>query len=148
MCSSDLAMRTWFDHQLRYSRRDQLSLNVALALHGIIPTVLELDNADNPLFTATSPPGRRGERRTGAYRTAMQPPAVEIRAARRRIADLEAEVIAAETMNAGLIETLGEVQGALEAERDAHAAVRDEVAEHHRTISWRLTAPLRALRRR
>jgi hypothetical protein len=144
----DATMRTWFDHQLRYSRRDQLSLNVALALHGLQPTVLALDNAENPLFTTTVPAGRRGERRTGAYRNAMRPPVAEIRAAERRIADLEAHVVAAETMNAELIARLAEVQGALESEREAVEAARTEVADTHRTISWRLTAPLRALRRR
>ncbi|MEY3361796.1 MAG: hypothetical protein RL531_1515 [Actinomycetota bacterium] len=144
----EAAMRTWFDHQLRYSRRDQLSLNVALDRHGISPTVLELDNADNPLFSSSSPPGRRGERRTGAYRAAMRPPAIELRALEQRSADLESRVVEAETMNAGLIETLAEVQTALETERSAHAATRAEVDGTRRTISWRLTAPLRALRRR
>lgn len=143
----EAAMRTWFDHLLRYSRRDQLSLNLALALHDIEPTVLALDNADNPLFTATVPAGRRGERRTGAYRAAMRPPATEVRAAERRAADLEERVVAAETMNAELIERLGEVQAALEAEREAVETARAEVEDTHRTISWRITAPLRALRR-
>lgn len=143
----EAAMRTWFDHLLRYSRRDQLSLNLALALHRIEPTVLALDNADNPLFTATVPAGRRGERRSGAYRAAMRPPATEVRAAERRAADLEERVVAAETMNAELIERLGEVQAALEAERAAVETARAEVEDTHRTISWRITAPLRALRR-
>jgi len=142
------AMRTWFDHVLRYSRRDQLSLNTALALHRIVPTVLELDNAENPLFASSSPPGRRGERRTGAYRTAMRPPAIEIRALEERVAELEAGVVAAETMNAELIATLAEVQTALEVERGAHAATRDEIADVRRSIPWRLTRSLRARRRR
>lgn len=144
----EATMRTWFDHLLRYSRRDQLSLNVALALHGLEPTTLALDNADNPLFTSAVPDGRRGERRSGAYRAALRPPAVEIRAAEHRAKDLEARVVAAETTNAELIERLAEVQGALDAERDAAAEARTEVADTHRTISWRITAPLRALRRR
>ena len=144
----EATMRTWFDHQLRYSRRDQLSLNVALAIHGITPAVLELDNADNPLFRSDSPPGRRGERRTGAYRAAMRPPAVEIRAVEARVAELEARVVAAETMNADLIDTLAEVQAALETERADHAATRTAAEDARRSISWRLTAPLRALRRR
>ncbi|MFM7617147.1 MAG: glycosyltransferase domain-containing protein [Actinomycetes bacterium] len=144
----EATMRTWFDHQLRYSRRDQLSLNVALAIHGITPTVLELDNADNPLFRSDSPPGRRGERRTGASCAAMRPPAVEIRAVEARVAELEARVVAAETMNAELIDTLAEVQAALEAERADHATTRTAAEDARRSISWRLTAPLRALRRR
>lgn len=143
----EAAMRTWFDHLLRYSRRDQLSLNVALMEHDVEPAILELDNAENPLFSSSSPPGRRGERRSGAYRAAMRPPAVEIRAAEARIAALETRVVEAETMNAGLIGTLAEVQSALETERAAHAATRAEVDGTRRTISWRLTAPLRALRR-
>ena len=144
----ETAMRTWYDHILRYARRDQLSLNVALALHGIEPMVLELDNGDNPLFRSDSPPGRRGERRTGAYRAAMRPPAVEIRAAERRADALEDRVVAAETMNAELIERLAEVQTAFEVEHAAADEARAEIAANRRTISWRITRPLRALRRR
>jgi hypothetical protein len=45
----DLAMRVWFDHVLRYSRRDQLSANVALSLIGIAVNGVEIDNMSSTL---------------------------------------------------------------------------------------------------
>lgn len=45
----DLAMRVWFDHVLRYSRRDQLSANVALSLVGIAVNGVEIDNMSSTL---------------------------------------------------------------------------------------------------
>lgn len=143
----DATMRTWYDHQLRYSRRDQLSLNLALALHGLEHTVLELDDADNPWFSAGSPPGRRGERRTGAYRTALRPPADVVRAAERRAEEEFLRRIEAETALAGAIERLGEVQVAVEEARGERDAAQDEMSRMRSTISWRLTAPIRRIRR-
>ncbi len=42
------AMETWFAHVLRYSRRDQLSLWVALRHAALEPHVHELDNFESP----------------------------------------------------------------------------------------------------
>lgn len=87
----DDAMRLWFDHVLRYSRRDQLSLMVALLHGGIRFRSLELDNFGSdyhewPVI---------GERRVAIGKAASYPsgPMVsELRRARRRIAELEDEV--------------------------------------------------------
>ncbi|MDF2560587.1 MAG: hypothetical protein K0R99_2033 [Microbacterium sp.] len=42
------AMRVWADHVLRYSRRDQLSVLVALRSDDIAVRVLDVDNFDSP----------------------------------------------------------------------------------------------------
>src|SRR5262249_47359548 len=42
------AMETWYAHVLRYSRRDQLSLWVALRQAGLAPLVHKLDNFESP----------------------------------------------------------------------------------------------------
>lgn len=141
------AMRTWYDHQLRYSRRDQLSLNAALARHGLPHATLDLDNADNPWFRSAPPHGRRGERRVGEYRRALEPPEEQVRAARRTAEDARRRAERAETDLAEVIATLAGVQAAVEEAREAAARAETEVAQMQATRSWRLTAPLRRLRR-
>ena len=141
------AMRTWYDHQLRYSRRDQLSLNAALARHGLPHATLDLDNADNPWFRCEPPHGRRGERRVGEYRRALEPPEEQVRAARRTAEDARRRAERAESDLAEVITTLAGVQAAVEEAREAAARAEAEVAEMQATRSWRLTAPLRRLRR-
>ncbi|MBW9111850.1 glycosyltransferase domain-containing protein [Microbacterium ureisolvens] len=42
------AMRVWADHVLRYSRRDQLSVLVALRSKDVAVRVLDIDNFDSP----------------------------------------------------------------------------------------------------
>lgn len=47
------AMEIWAQHVMRYSRRDQLSIN--LALHKpfcVTPSPLDIDNHESPPFTA------------------------------------------------------------------------------------------------
>lgn len=44
----DAAMTRWFQHVLRYSRRDQLSINVALAESDVAVRRIEIDNNESP----------------------------------------------------------------------------------------------------
>lgn len=45
------AMERWFDHVLRYSRRDQLSANVTLSLSGLRVNGVELENFESDLHS-------------------------------------------------------------------------------------------------
>lgn len=45
------AMERWFDHVLRYSRRDQLSANVTLSLSGLRVKGVELENFESDLHS-------------------------------------------------------------------------------------------------
>lgn len=82
------AMRLWFDHVLRYSRRDQLSLMVALLHGGIRYRSIEIDNFDSeyqqwPVIT---------ERRVASGKAASYssgPLIAELRRAQRRVTELE-----------------------------------------------------------
>jgi hypothetical protein len=47
----DAFTRIWADHTLRYSRRDQLSVNVAVELSGVSVAVIPIDNHDSELHT-------------------------------------------------------------------------------------------------
>jgi hypothetical protein len=47
----DAFTRIWADHTLRYSRRDQLSVNVAIELSGVSVVAIPLDNHESELHT-------------------------------------------------------------------------------------------------
>ncbi|MEV7693151.1 glycosyltransferase domain-containing protein [Microbacterium sp. NPDC089189] len=83
------AMRLWFDHVLRYSRRDQLSLMVALLHGGATYRSIELDNYVSThhewpvLVSRKIALGKAAALPTG-------PMVAELRRAHARIAELEA----------------------------------------------------------
>lgn len=101
------AMRLWFDHVLRYSRRDQLSLMVALQHGGLEYASIELDNFDSdvhewPVIT---------QRRVAQGKAAALPSGPllsELRRARRRVHELEADLALLEGRTVG--ELLAESQ--------------------------------------
>jgi hypothetical protein len=47
--ASDALCKTWADHVLRYSRRDQLSLTVAIAITKVDVRRIEIDNYSSPI---------------------------------------------------------------------------------------------------
>ena len=65
----DAAVRSllerWAAHVHRYSRRDQLSLNIALRLEGLVPDVLDIDNRASWLHTWPHKEGRDPHRAAG-----------------------------------------------------------------------------------
>lgn len=85
------AMRLWYDHVLRYSRRDQLSLMVALLHGGATWRSLEVDNFDSeyqqwPVVT---------DRKVGLGKAPALPSGpliAEVRRSRNRIAELEEQI--------------------------------------------------------
>lgn len=111
--------RIWYDHILRYSRRDQMSIRVALKLSGISIREIELSNYDSPLHSWPHPTERQ----------------VHIRSSPRP--DYLAQFEEAQR-------TLAEERRVFEASLEQ---ARSELAETHETLSWRVTRPLRAVRR-
>ncbi|MDM0033345.1 DUF616 domain-containing protein [Variovorax sp. J22P271] len=113
------AMRRWADHVLRYSRRDQLSLNAALRDAGIVPARWELDNRAS--WFHTWPHSHQRDRFSGGRDPAasMTPPLAQMRA---------------ENLKLQL--------------RLAHALQQTNasIAAIHASTSWRLTSPLRRLK--
>lgn len=144
------AMRRWYDHVLRYSRRDQLSSDVALHEAGLEIRSIDLDNNLSEHHRWPVDVGRRAAMSTiGRHRSG--PMLAEIarleKALAGRVAELE------ETRNALVEEraeraaaAAAEVAAAVEIERrHAEQQLHGILDEVHRSLSWRLTAPVRAL---
>jgi hypothetical protein len=149
-------MAVWWEHVLRYSRRDQLSLHAALHTTGLAVRVHELDNFVSPYHEWP----RHGHRLQGR-------PPVLLFGPERRIADLEGQLTAAQADRNALSGELAAAQaelGVLSAELTAAQADRNAVsaelaaaqadrdavardlADTRATASWRVTRPLRAIK--
>ena len=74
----------WLAHVLRYSRRDQLSINLAFRLGGLVPKTLPIDNYSSWFHSWPNVAGRQQNR-------GLQKPAVFLRPPGARIRELERE---------------------------------------------------------
>ncbi|GAA3686202.1 hypothetical protein GCM10022237_50800 [Nocardioides ginsengisoli] len=149
------AMRSWIDHILRYSRRDQLSSRYVLADFDRL-TTFAIDNLDSPWhhWVDESLIGRNTKIRVSAYRTAIRAPLAELAEARTTIARLEGELAASRQARTELDEQVGRLRERVErlkAKVDRHRArearLRARLAAAEETVEPR---PRRAsgLRRR
>jgi hypothetical protein len=104
--------RIWYDHVLRYSRRDQLSIHVALKLSCISIREIDISNSDSPLHTWPHPTERQEH-----IRRSTRP-------------DYRAQLEQTQ-------QTSAEERRVLEA----------QLATTYASLSWKVTRPLRAVRR-
>jgi hypothetical protein len=96
------AMRTWFDHVLRYSRRDQLSLLVGLQQEGVNLRTLEIDNFDSA-YHEWPVIGSRKIEQGKAVALPSGPLVADLRRARARIEQLEGQL---ETLDVNTVNAL------------------------------------------
>ncbi|QUW18562.1 glycosyltransferase domain-containing protein [Agrococcus sp. Marseille-Q4369] len=153
------AMRTWCDHVLRYSRRDQLSVTVALRSHGLHPRVIEADNFGSAIHRWPMDVGRRVEQGKASARpagpliaeiarlerrvAAAERDAAELVELRERLAGLDDQVSAARADAAQAHEDELEARAALERATELARQRGDEVAQLRASTSWKLTSPAR-----
>ncbi|MDR5700372.1 glycosyltransferase domain-containing protein [Agromyces aerolatus] len=142
------AMRLWMDHVLRYSRRDQLSINYVLRESGLEARRVDLNNFNSALHKWPVEVDRKWGRSDSRFQDALRAPRVavghlqnendelqrEIEKREAEIARREAEIAAREADLAG-------------AEGRAELA-QTELANVQASASWRLTAGLRGIRAR
>jgi len=109
------AMRSWLDHVLRYSRRDQLSFRLATEPLGSVRAV-EFDNLASPWhdwLTEGVDLARDSSMREGAYRRSIRAPlarlaglTAELEDARRQTVEFQQALAAAEVRVAELTQRL------------------------------------------
>jgi hypothetical protein len=117
-------MQQWYEHILRYSRRDQLSVNLVLRASDVVPRVLEFDNAESDVHRWPIHSDRKWSVTRDRLGSALRVPLVELGER-----DNEIRVLTEQ----------------LDAERLRTAEVE---REYQNSFSWRLTAPIRAVRDR
>jgi hypothetical protein len=111
-----VAMGVWFDHLLRYSRRDQLSANVAFHSVGLEVNPVEVHNHDSEFHRWRVPESRQVESRTF---TSDDPP--------------------------GLLATIHELRGDIRHLNAVIEGAETELGRLHSSLSWKLTRPVRWL---
>lgn len=138
------AMRLWADHILRYSRRDQLSFNQAMAESGQGVASIDLPSGQSGIHHWPVRPARKWDRTTLDLGSVLGVPALKIGELQNRVDELTAELQNAQHDSARLEVVARERREAEERERHRGDALR---AEYENSSSWRLTAPLRAVGR-
>lgn len=142
-------MTLWFNHVLRFSRRDQLSINVAIASTGIEANGVPIDNWNSDIHTWPAEVNRkvtmglRTARRTGpmlAEIARLEREAVVLRQ-RQESDSVESAAATAESakLRAQLDSTVSELNNSVDEQVQLHAAI-DSLRS---SMSWRVTAPLR-----
>lgn len=137
-------MRIWYDHVLRYSRRDQLSANVAFSLGPVTPRTVGEDNNHSEWHTWPVDVKRRATlslatgRRTGPLLAEVARLEREVSAERRRADDLIAGAEeAAERARAAELE-LAEAEARLVRAEERFAGLVS-------SFSWRASKPIRVV---
>ena len=146
------AMATWRDQVLRYSRRDQLSVNVAMRRAGLNITIQPIDSFGSGQhdWHTFEQMGRLGsETVRQAALTALLPPSARLRdLERQRVEDgalisslreaadgLAQELVASEGERRRLDGVVNSLQEALDSEASASAAVRSERDDIHTELA-------------
>jgi hypothetical protein len=117
---------TWAKHVLRYSRRDQLSVTVALEISQLEVNRIQIDNFLSPLHQWPILNDRKVERRSFVGR------------------NFGREILKLEERNLELKNELEASRNELEASRNELEASRMAFTD---SFSWKVTKPLRAIRR-
>lgn len=92
------AMETWMDHVLRYSRRDQLSVSLALDVSGIVVNRLHGSNRESPYHEWPPINDALGRKKLGGrgFEASLRAPLARLRAIEREHVDLvEAQRVSA-----------------------------------------------------
>jgi hypothetical protein len=135
----DAAMRLWFDHILRYSRRDQLSINYVVGSLGLDVTAVPMDNMKSEWHEWPVRVAKRWELTQDRMGSALRVPAAEIGRLENSLAKLRVEYDFLSREHAKIVEKNPDA---------TERALRDLASHYESSTSWRLTAPLRALTRR
>ncbi|NUU04778.1 glycosyltransferase domain-containing protein [Leifsonia sp. C5G2] len=144
-------MRIWFEHVLRYSRRDQLSANVAFSIGPATVKPIAQDNNVSPWHRWPVDVKRRATmstatgRRTGPLLAEVARLERELSAQQSRVDECErtADDAVRRASEAEQVLAQAEERAARAEERAAHA--ERQVAAMASSFSWRLSRPVRVV---
>jgi len=146
------AMEIWALQVLRYARRDQLSVNVAFRRSGLSPRRIEIDNYQSWFHRWPVLEGRKTGTRTFSHERAGAE-ALAIRVLERELIQHRNELARSTQETQDLhqrLATAGQETAALIREAQRLAGQVAEQAAHverlRSSLSWKVTAPLRAVR--
>jgi hypothetical protein len=95
----------WYANVLRYSRRDQLSLNAAFRQSHLVPEVMEVQNYSSWFHSWPHTPGRDREKGTLSPAVSFSPPTARVRQLELELVDLQkkqADLLATEAWRVGM----------------------------------------------
>jgi hypothetical protein len=138
------AMTLWWEHVLRYSRRDQLSLPFVTRAHGLEVVVHDLDNHlsefhEWPRMTKRDPAG--GAPLAVGPEKLLQSLEVQVEELNRQITGLGQQL---REEREGRQSLKAQIDGS----RSALSATQQELAAIRASTSWQVTRPMRAARAR
>jgi hypothetical protein len=134
----DRAMHLWWDHLLRYSRRDQLSFNFVAVQAELSVCRVDIDNLNSEWHEWPVRAARKWGVTQDRMADALRTPTAEIGRLENDLSQLRAELEQVRAEQASTVLHAEQVQREAAEAREA----RDRYAE---STSWRITAPLRAI---
>lgn len=135
------AMRLWMDHVLRYSRRDQLSINLVLRQSGVVANRIDLNNFNSELHKWPVEVKRQWGRSDSRFQQAIRPPRADIGRLQNENGELQLEIGKRDAEIAAKEAEIAAVEGRAE-------LLEHEIAQLRGSASWRLTSGLRGFRGR
>ena len=163
-------MRRWYDHVLRYSRRDQLSINHVLSITKLQVNGIEIDNLESIMHQWPVHRNRQEKVRTGKLSHTLRIPLMELGRLENSIQGLQRTITAHENRVQILDARNLELQAKLsEQTQSAHSlfetlvnleiaknelhqhfedqlqALRQIIEQLNASTSWRITAPFRTI---
>jgi hypothetical protein len=127
----DSTMSLWYDHLLRYSRRDQLSINFVIGAVGVMVNRVEIDNMESEWHEWPVRTARKWNVAQDRMAAALRIPAADLGRLENVAAQARAELA---------------IQVAATAEESARAERAESASREIReSSSWKITAPLRSL---
>lgn len=150
------AMRLWYEHILRYSRRDQLSLNYVLSATGLPAAGIPIDLYESRFHQWPVCHERKTHVTHGRLRDVLNVPHAEIGRLENFVASLRTALAAEESRRHEMQSTEARLRAELveqdqESERQLRlligelSAVRDELSLIQSSTCWRMTRPIRWL---
>ncbi len=97
-------LNIWYANVLRYSRRDQLSLNAAFLQSGLVPDLMDIENYNSWFHTWPHAAGRDREKGTLTPSVSFSPPVALVHQLQQQVTDVQKQredILASESWQVG-----------------------------------------------